>query len=122
MDMIRIVLQLIIGLGILNVWLLRPGKASVWRGGDATNMKTEFAAYGLPEPVMYLVGFLKIGSACLLLAGIWLPGLILPGAAGMTVLMLAAVAMHLKVKDPLKKSLPAGTLLVLSVALLLVQL
>lgn len=121
MEALRIALQVIIGLGILNVWLLRFGKSSQWRGGEATNMKEEFAAYGLSPTVMYLVGFLKVLCAGLLLAGIWLEVLVLPGALGMTFLMLGAVAMHLKVEDPPKKSLPAGTLLVLSVAVLLLQ-
>lgn len=121
MEALRIALQVIIGLGILNVWLLRFGKSSPWRGGEATNMKEEFAAYGLSPTVMYLVGFLKVLCALLLLAGIWLEILVLPGALGMTFLMLGAVAMHLKVEDPPKKSLPAGTLLVLSVAVLLLQ-
>ena len=121
MEALRIALQVIIGLGILNVWLLRFGKSSPWRGGEATNMKEEFTAYGLSPTVMYLVGFLKVLCALLLLAGIWLEILVLPGALGMTFLMLGAVAMHLKVEDPPKKSLPAGTLLVLSVAVLLLQ-
>ncbi|NBD38325.1 MAG: DoxX family protein [Verrucomicrobia bacterium] len=121
MEAFRIALQVVIGLGILNVWLLRFGKSSPWRGGEATNMKEEFAAYGLSPTVMYLVGFLKVLCAGLLLAGIWLEVLVLPGALGMTFLMLGAVAMHLKVEDPPKKSLPAGTLLVLSVAVLLLQ-
>ncbi len=122
MDIISILLQVIIGFGILNVWLLRFGKQSPYRGGSASNMKEEFAAYGLPEPVMYIVGFLKVLFAVLLLVGIWLPGVVLPSAIGMALLMLGAVAMHLKVGDPAKKFLPAGTLLVLSVAILLMHL
>ena len=42
------VLQLIIAVGLINVWLLRFKKATDYRGGDATNMKEEFIAYGLP--------------------------------------------------------------------------
>ena len=34
---------------VLNVWLFRFGKATIYRGGDATNMTEEFAAYGLSE-------------------------------------------------------------------------
>jgi len=37
-----------------------------------------------------------------------------PAAYGMAVLMLGAIVMHFKVKDPLKKSLPAFTMLLLS--------
>lgn len=117
MDVIKIILQLIIGLGILNVWLLRFGKASEWRGGEAGNMKEEFAVYGLPEWFLYLVGFLKLLFAALLLAGIFVPALVTPGAIGMAILMLGAVIMHFKVGDPPKKSLPSGILLVLSIVL-----
>ena len=48
---------------VLNVWLFRFGKATIYRGGDATNMTEEFAAYGLSETMVYLVGGLKILAA-----------------------------------------------------------
>jgi hypothetical protein len=108
------IVQLIIALGILNVWLLRFNKPSAWRAGAATNMQDEFAVYGLPSTAMYVVGSLKIVCALLLIGGVWLPRLTAPGAMGLAVLMLGAVAMHVKVGDPAKKSLPAGTLLILS--------
>ena len=109
------IIQLIIALGILNVWLIRFGKASPWRGGDARNMKEEFAVYGLPGWFVGLIGGLKLLFAAFLIVGIWFPMLTMPAAVGIAVLMLGAVVMHIKVKDPLKKSLPAFTLLVLSV-------
>ena len=83
-------------------------------GGVAKNMREEFAVYGLPEWFMKLVGFFKLLLATMLIAGIWLPVLTKPAALGMVILMLGAVLMHFKVKDPLKKSLPAFTLLTLS--------
>jgi uncharacterized membrane protein YphA (DoxX/SURF4 family) len=113
MDTAITVAQVILGLGILNVWLLRFGKATAWRGGDAKNLKEEFAVYGLPPWFMALVGVLKVGCAGALLAGIWFPALTRPAALGLGVLMLGAVAMHVKVGDPMKKSLPAFTILVL---------
>ena len=64
---------------------------------------------------MRVVGFLKLLFAACLIAGIWFPALTRPAAIGIAILMLGAVAMHIKVKDPLKKSLPALTMLVLSV-------
>ena len=48
---------------VLNVWLFRFGKATIYRGGDATNMIEEFAVYGLNETMVYLVGGLKILAA-----------------------------------------------------------
>lgn len=78
-------------------------------------MKEEFAVYGLPLQVMYFVGFLKIVLALLLIAAIWLPALTLPASLGLAILMAAAVAMHFKVGDPAKKSIPAGTVLLLCI-------
>jgi uncharacterized membrane protein YphA (DoxX/SURF4 family) len=115
METIVIVIQVIIALCIFNVWLLGFGKPSGWRGGSAQNMKEEFQVYGLPEGFVWVIGFLKLLLAVLLIAGIWFPVVIRPAAIGMAVLMLGAVAMHVKVKDPPRKSLPAFTLLVLSV-------
>ena len=40
MDVLKIILQIIIGLGILNVWVLRFGKPTEWRGGDAATVQT----------------------------------------------------------------------------------
>jgi hypothetical protein len=108
-----IVLQVVIALGIFNVWILRFGKATEWRGGDASTMQQEFAVYGLPSWSVQVVGALKLLCAAGLIVGIWVPGLTLPAAAGLAALMIGAIAMHIKVKDPLKKSLPALTMLVM---------
>lgn len=105
--------QIIVGGGLLNVWLLRFRKSTAYRGGGATNMREEFATYGLPAWSCYLVGFLKVASAFALLAGLVYPVLVLPAAVVVVVLMAGAVAMHLKVGDPFKKSLPALSVLVL---------
>lgn len=114
---ISTILQLVVGLGLLNVWLLRAGSASSYRGGNARSLKEEFSEYGLPDVTFYLVGILKIGSGILLIAGIWFPGLVLPAAAIVVLLMLGALAMHIKVKDPAMKSLPAFLMLVMSASL-----
>ena len=105
---LRIVLQLFVALGVLNVWLLRANQPSPYRGGDARNLREEFPAYGFPAATMYLVGAIKILLAIALIAGIWFPLLIAPAAIGMGLMMLGAVAMHVKIKDPLQKSLPAA--------------
>lgn len=115
MDTLVIIIQIVIALGILNVWLLRFGRDTSWRGGSAENMKEEFEVYGLPTWFMWGVGFFKILFAVLLIVGVWIPSVTLPAAIGMALLMLGAVSMHIKVKDPLKKALPAFSLLVLCV-------
>ena len=43
MKYLILALQLIVALGILNVWMLRPGKATPFRGGDAKSLRDEFA-------------------------------------------------------------------------------
>lgn len=55
----------------------------------------------------------------LLLLSIWRAVLTRPAAIGIAVLMLGAVSMHLKVRDPIKKTLPAQTLLALSCVVIL---
>ncbi len=114
MDIIQLVVQWIIGLGIFNVWLIRANWSTAYRGGDARNIKEEFAVYGLPTWFMYAVGTLKVVLAALLIAGTWIPGVVQPAAIGMAVLMVGAVSMHIKVKDTVKKILPSLTVLVLS--------
>jgi hypothetical protein len=114
MESIILIIQIVIALAIFNVWILRFRKPTDWRGGEARNMREEFEVYGLPGWFLGLVGFLKLLFAALLIVGIWFPPLTIPAAVGMAVLMLGAVLMHLKVKDPLKKSLPAFSLLVLA--------
>lgn len=117
MDILATVLQVIVALGLLNVWILRFNSKTPYRGGNANAMAEEFAAYGLPVAVMYVVGALKIGSAIALIVGIWFANWAQPAAAVITVLMLAAIAMHIKIGDPLKKSLPAIGVLLMTVAI-----
>jgi len=118
MEAISIAAKIIIAAGIVNVWIFRFNKPTAYRGGSATSMKEEFAAYGLSEGVMKLIGFLKLLLAALLVIGIWVAPLAAPAAAGMAVLMIGAIAMHFKVGDPAMKSLPAFLMLLLSLVVL----
>ena len=120
MELFVKICQLVIGLGLLNVWLLRTNQTTAWRGGDARNMREEFAVYGLSPVFMKVIGFLKITLGLCLIAGLWVSGITRPAAIGVAVLMIGAVAMHVKVKDPLRSSLPAMTLLVLALVVALV--
>jgi len=119
---IGLILQAIVGLGLLNVWLLRRQSATAYRGGDAKNLKDEFAAYGLPAPMFYIVGGLKIVCGVLLLVGLAYPPVVLPAAAVVAVLMMGAVAMHLKVRDPVSKYVPAALMLAMSGAICAISL
>ena len=108
------ILQIIIALALLNVWLLRSEKVTEYRGGSAKSLKDEFAAYGLPSWCFQVVRVLKISCAVLLIVGIWVPVVVAPAAGLIFLLMLGAIGMHIKVKDPFMKSLPALILLILS--------
>lgn len=114
--------KLFIFLSIVNVWFFRFGKSTVWRGGNATSMKEEFEAYGLPESMLYAVGGLKVLFATLLVASIWYENLAIPAAVGMAILMLGAIVMHFKIHDPIKKSIPAFSFLVLSLLIIVYHL
>lgn len=119
MKMLLIALQLIVALGILNVWILRSGKVTAFRGGEAQNLREEFSVYGLPFWFFCLIGVLKVSLALALIAGLWYPPLTKPAAMGMGLLMLGAFVMHLKVKDPIKKALPSLSVLAVCVAIAL---
>ena len=114
MNYVIIAFQVIVGLSILNVWLVRTNKSTRWRGGGAKTIFEEFQVYGLPAWAVYVVGFLKVILAIMLIAGIWYPVLTFPAAAGLAALLAGSVIMHLKVGDPLIKAFPAGLFLVMS--------
>lgn len=117
MKLFLIALQVVVAFGILNVWLLRSGSSTPFRGGDARNLREEFAAYGLPFWFMGVVGVLKVGLALALLAAIWIPGVAQPAAIGLGLLMGGAFLMHLKVKDPIQKALPSIAVLAMCAAI-----
>ncbi|SDG57068.1 DoxX family protein [Psychroflexus sediminis] len=116
MDTLILIFKVVIALGILNVWLLRFNKQTEWRGAGAGNMNEEFTKYGLPVWLVPVIGFLKLGFATLLIISIFQDGYNLGfiGAVGMGILMIGAIAMHIKINDPLKRSLPAFLMLVMS--------
>ena len=119
MEYVTIFIKVFIFFSIINVWFLRFNKPTPWRGAQAANMRNEFELYGLSETMLYLVGGLKVLAATLLLVSIWVPHLTLPAAGIMGILMTGAISMHIRVKDPLIKSLPALIFLLLSILLIL---
>jgi uncharacterized membrane protein YphA (DoxX/SURF4 family) len=117
MDIVIVVLQVIVALGLLNVWLVRAKKPTPFRGGEAKTIRDEFDTYGLPSFMMYLVGGLKVIVAIAMVVGIWLHDLVWPAAAVLILLMIGAFAMHLKVKDPWTKSVPSLIMLAMAIAI-----
>ena len=120
-DQLLTIFQIIIALSVLRVWIINFNKPSRWRGGGAMNMKEEFIAYGLPSWIMYLVGSLKVAFSIGLLVGLWIPEVIVFSASGIAMMMFFAIVMHVKIKDPLTKSIPAITFLVLSILIFLLE-
>ena len=114
MSLIAAICQIVIALGIFNVWVLRRDRATAYRPDGATNIVEEFERYGLPSWMPTVVGSTKLALAALLLVGLVYAQVALPAAALMALLMLSAIGAHFRVRDPLIKSAPAFIMLVLS--------
>ena len=117
MKYLKELLMLVVSLLVLNVWLLRLNNATIYRGGDALNMIQEFAVYGLSETMFYIIGALKVLSATGLLVGFFYKKSIVPCASLIAVLMCGAIVMHFRVNDEAIKFLPAGLMLISSLAI-----
>ena len=117
MDYLKITLQAIVALSLLNVWLIQSAKTTRWRGGNAKTLAEEFVTYGLPKWMFFLVGMLKVGLSIALVLAIWFPLLLQPSSIGLAILLLGSIIMHLKIKDPIIKSYPALLFLVLCVVI-----
>ena len=115
---ITTLINLVISITLINVWIFRFNKKTKYRGGEASSMKEEFSIYGLPSWFMYFVGTLKIIVAFLLILGIWLSNINIYSYFVLSVLMIGAILMHLKVKDSIIKSIPAICILTLLIILI----
>lgn len=114
MDLALTLTQVLLAVAMIDVWLLRYDKPLRARGGDAQTMVEEFRLYGLPDWFRNVVRALKLGCAALLIVGLWLDQAALVGGATLVFLMGGAVAMHVKVRDPWLKAVPATFFLLLS--------
>jgi DoxX-like family len=119
LDTLAKVLQVVVALGIFNVWLLRLNKPTNYRGGNARTMEEEFRVYGFSRFFMVAVGLLKALFAVLLLIGLVIPEAATIGALGLALLMMAAFLMHVKVRDTLRKAVPALLMFAMSVFVVL---
>jgi uncharacterized membrane protein YphA (DoxX/SURF4 family) len=105
--------QVAVALGLLGVWVLRTGGAG-GRGDGAERLLAEFRSYGLPAWFARVITSLELVLAVLLLAGLRWKIVAAPAACVVALVMLGALGMHVKVRDPVHKSLPAFVLLVLA--------
>ncbi len=121
MKTLKVILSLILSSVVINVWIFRFNRSTMYRGGDSSNMIEEFAIYGLSEAFVYIVGAFKILAALGILIGLFRKNLIIPSALLMALLMAVALFMHFKVGDDMIKFLPAFLMLILSLSLFQLQ-
>ena len=114
MSLFAAICQIVIALGIINVWVVRRNRATPYRPDGARNITEEFQRYGLPDWAPTAVGGTKLALAGALVFGlVYTP--IAPVAAGlMSLLMVGAIVAHLRVRDPLMRAVPAMSMLALS--------
>ena len=98
MDVAISALKIIAAVSVYFVWVVRY-----------ENIKKEFKSYKLPKMFRDLVGILKISFTVML--QFENNNLIIIGSLGIVVLMLGAVATHVRMKNPAKDMLPAITML-----------
>jgi uncharacterized membrane protein YphA (DoxX/SURF4 family) len=108
------IIQIFIAAGIFNVWLLRFNRETDYRPKGAKTLAQEFERYGFSRNLLLIIGGLKLLFASLLIAGVWHPQVTIYAAAGLVIMMAGAVAMHMTVGDPWRKSIPAALMLTLS--------
>ena len=102
------ILQVITASSVFFVWVVRYD-----------NIIEEFVYYKLPTWLRDLVGILKVSFGIMLLMGIYDEKFKVIGAGGLSLLMIAALLTHVKVKNPLHKAVPAVTLLSFSIVIIL---
>jgi len=114
MTTIATAFQIIIALGIVNVWVLRRNRATAFRPEGAGTLSEEFERYGLPNWMRVAVGTAKLVLAGLLIIGIFFAQTALAASALMSLMMAAAIAAHVRVGDPAVKSAPAFLMFAMS--------
>lgn len=105
------ILQLVVGVSIMYIWILRTTKTTAFRVGDATTLQQEFTEAGFPDWLYDIMRIVKPIFAFLLVIGITYKPFFLPCMIFTTAFMIGAVYAHVKVKDSLFKMIPAVTLL-----------
>jgi len=115
---IVVLTQCFLAFAPFSVMTVRASQETNFRPGGAKNLEQEFAAYGYPSWFFKFVRITKSSFALFIVVGlVWKPALVV-GAAGIFVLMLGAVASHIKVLDGPLKSVPSFTLGCMSASIL----
>ena len=114
MDNVHYLLCLAMGIALLSVWLFRFAKPSPYSGGVAKDLAEEFSDYELPLRLVWIIGTLKVTAAVALILSIFILRLTLSATALISITMAGAIAMHVRIRDRLIKSVPLGELLVMT--------
>ena len=89
--------KVLLSVSLFYVWVVRY-----------ENIKKEFIQYKLPNWLRDLVGILKLSFSLMILSSdrnlVWM------GSMGIIILMIGALATHVRVKNPLSKMIPAISL------------
>ena len=105
-DVIIEVLKIAALVSILFVWVVRYN-----------NIQKEFEQFNLPKWLRDIVGILKISFAVMLHSDMSV--IVLIGSGGISLLMIAAIFTHFRVKNKLYKMLPALTLFLINMIIFL---
>ena len=70
MKLLSKILSVIVGLTVINVWLFRADKSTLYRGGNASSLLEEFQVYGL-EDYFLIIGIVKVSLAIMLLLSLY---------------------------------------------------
>ena len=115
-------LRLNIALGVINVWFMRRHKATGFRPDGSANIAEESRRSGVSDSFRRSMGVTKLTLAALLVVGVAYAPLGAAAAAGMMLLMSGAIVAHIRVRDPVVKSVPALLMLAMSAAVVMIRL
>lgn len=105
--------------GILAVLFLMAG----FQKTAGSKMHTEaFAKWGYPQWFRVVTGVVELGAAVLLIAGFWIEGAAVLGAAILVAVGIGGVITHIRVKDTFKDTAMIAIMGILALVLLIILL
>ena len=105
LDILIELIKIVSSVAIFFVWVVRY-----------ENIRKEFNDYSLPTWLRDLTGVLKLSFAWMLHFSD--PRIVVAGSSGITLLMLAAVATHVRLKSTFRRYIASVTMLLLSITIL----
>ena len=105
LDILIELIKIVSSIAIFFVWVVRY-----------ENIRKEFDDYNLPTWLRDLTGILKLSFAWMLHSSDSI--IVVAGASGITLLMLAAVVTHVRLKSTFRRYIGSVTMLLLSITIL----